>query len=452
MKELRDQILNAYYQKYYANFIVLFNQYVDKGYGVDVELISKYIKVLIRTNKFDKAYKMLRWLERYSDRYPSIDEDLFILYYFCFKPRDAERIYKKGNVSTKHKSIIVRNLLLQGKIEEAKELVPQFIREEPSKEMFYVNRLIYNHEHYGAFIETDYESFKRNGNELTAGNIVYLKHEPESLVDVRQDEKCANRPYMIWKIEGNKLFLFPVSTVIKPNAYVLLKKNYPNSIGDRTIKDRLCTTTVKNVLSVSDKLREFDYHAAIDNVYKSTYLTRSIDNKRSNDPFMKTYHHEVEKYQVIKTVDVSTKTRRYFLVLGSNDKYYEVIELDYNRNVISDKVGLFGKDCLFYNSTALSAEQLENVKIQLAGMNLTRSFVGANIETNAGKHVVLFEKGDSCICVSIPFSPSYINLMTIKKNQIRKTNGFRSEEETEDIKGLITRNKGINFQTLLKKI
>ena len=160
MKELRDQILNAYYQKYYANFIVLFNQYVDKGYGIDVELISKYIKVLIRTNKFDKAYKMLRWLERYSDRYPSIDEDLFILYYFCFKPRDAERIYKKGNVSTKHKTIIIRNLLLQGKIEEAKKLVTEFLAEEPSKELFYANRLIYNHEHYGAFIETDYESFK----------------------------------------------------------------------------------------------------------------------------------------------------------------------------------------------------------------------------------------------------------------------------------------------------
>ena len=452
MKELRDQIINAYYQKYYTNFFALFNQYISNGYGIDIDLICKYIKVLIRTNKYDKAYKMLRWLERYSSKYPSLDEDLFIFYYFCFKPKDAERIYRKGNVSTKHKTIIVKNYLLQGKIEEAKELLTKFIEEEQSRDLFLVNRTIYNHEHYGAFIETDYESFIRNGNELAAGHIIYLKHEPDSIADVREDEKCANRPYMIWKIEGKKLFLFPVTTVVKPNSYVLLKKNYPNSIGDRTIKDRLCTTSLNNVLSVSDKLREFDYNTVISNIYKSTYFSRSSENKKSNDTFMREYHREVEKYEVIKIVDLSSKNKRYYLVLDVNDKYYEVIELNDECNVISNKVGLFKKDCLFYTSFALSAEQLENVKSQLAGMELTKTFVGANIETNAGKHVVLFEKGDNCVCVSIPFSASYINMMTIKKNEIRSTHGFRSDEEIEEIRNLITRNKGINFQRLLKKL
>ncbi len=85
-------------------------------------------------------------------------------------------------------------------------------------------------------------------------------------------------------------------------------------------------------------------------------------------------------------------------------------------------------------------------------MELAKTFVGANIETNAGKHVVLFEKGDICVCVSIPFSASYINMMTIKRNEIRSTHGFRSDEEIEEIRNLITRNKGINFQRLLKKL
>ena len=452
MKELRDKIIDAFYKKLYSYFFELFKQYMDKGCAIDSELVNLYIKALINTNKYDKAYKMLKWYETYSNRFPSIDEDLFVLYYFCCKPQDAERIYKKGNVSTKHKTFIVRNYLLQGKINEAKEILLKFIAEEPSKELFHLHKLIYNHEHLGSFIETDYESFIRNGNKLMPGHVVYLKHEPEIAPGAKSDDKISNRPYMVWKIDGGIVYLFPVSTSIKPASYILMKSNYPNSVGDRTVKNQLCSTGKRNILSVSDKLRDFDYNASLKNIYISTYLNRFSDDKKHNDAFMQSYHRDVEKYEVIKTVDLATKQRKYYFVVCINDKYYEVIEVDEEMNVISNKIGLFKKDTLFLTSFSLTSEYLEKINSQLEDSGMRRTFVGATVETGRGKYIVLCEKGDNCLCISTPYSPSYIRIVTINKNEIRNTLGFKTDEEVEEIKDLASRNSGTNFLKLYKKL
>lgn len=58
------QLYDAYYKKDYRKFLELFDNYLEKGYGLDLKIISIYIIVLERLNKYDKAYRITKKIEK----------------------------------------------------------------------------------------------------------------------------------------------------------------------------------------------------------------------------------------------------------------------------------------------------------------------------------------------------------------------------------------------------
>ena len=117
MTDLRDKILQTYDDNYCDYFCSLFQKYLNEYKIVDFDILVRYIKTLIKKREFNQAYKMIKWLEGYRDKY-RLDYDLFGLYLLCFKPQDAERIKQYGNMHSI--SLSVKMYLMQGKIEEAK--------------------------------------------------------------------------------------------------------------------------------------------------------------------------------------------------------------------------------------------------------------------------------------------------------------------------------------------
>ena len=451
MYELRENILKSYYCHNYEYCIILFNKYLKYKCGIDYKLIYCYIISLINLRRFDEAYEEVKWLEK-NNAHPNVNFDIFTFYLFCFKPEDALRVLNAGNINISNKSYVVKAYLLQGRIEEAKKLIVDYLNEGFDLEVRKLWFQICNHENKGAFIEMDYESFTNKGNELEPGHIIYLKQSPESLTTIENDPKSATRPYMIWKCVGEKVYLFPVSTSKKKDTYVLYAQKYPNSVGDRIIKSNLCSTSKSNILSVYDKVREEDLNVIFTNIYNAIYLNRTRDTRDANYEFLKEFHHEVTPNMIIVLADQNTGERKYFFVIDTTDDYYKLVEIDANDHVISDKVEMFRKDRLFYKGIRIPEEKALEIREELPKNLTVSSFVGARIEYFGSKYIVLEEKNDDCLCIEALYSPSYISIKIIKKRDIKDTFGYLSEEEVENLKGMVQRNaKKGSVPTTLKK-
>ena len=365
MNNIKKAIIDEYYNKNYEKFLERFEEYVSHGYAVEFDLIWFYLLVLINYRKFDEVYKFLQKIEKDAVLDQTFNS-LFILYIYCFKPKDAERLYLTKKLNIKDKSFIVRMYLLQGKVEEARNFINQTLAFEDNDKLRYYLKRIDNYYAQGAFIETEYKSFIANGNHLEPGHIVFLKNEPKSKHVIETDEKNNRRPYLICKIEYPKLYLFPVTTFIKKRDYKLYEQNYPNSIGDRSIKNNLCFTTQDNVLSVSDKVNDYDLNKLLTTMYQRTYMAHSKELKQANIDFMQTFHREVKDYDVIEYRDIKGKSPRYYLVLGIDKRHYKMIEIDYNElTVLGNQTETYSKDCLIYNLYKLSSLQKERLFSQI---------------------------------------------------------------------------------------
>ena len=287
---LYDLIKN---KKYYK-FLKAFDQYVKEGNAIEDTLISCYVNALASTGQLDKAYRILKKLEKYAEKTDSY-ELLAESYIRCFRIEDAERMIKSKKTPIKDYLNLIKIKLLEGDIEEAQAIINSRLKVETDQEILKSLRsyeqIIENHLKKGAFIETGYSYFKEKGSKLEPGHIVFLKNMPES--DHRnEDKKALRRPYMIWKIEDGILHIFPVSTQNRKKAYKLYKQKYPNTQYDRIIKYSLLHTVEDNISTIQDKVLEEDFRIIIENLYQASYFADRI-SKRQNKYFMKEYIGEI---------------------------------------------------------------------------------------------------------------------------------------------------------------
>lgn len=451
MLEIRRELFEVYQNGFYDYFCTLFKQYLNKARALDYAILECYVDVLIKKNQYDEAYNLIRLMEKSLDKYPELGPALFQFYYNCHRSEDAERIYKRRTFYLS-KPAVVRMYLKQGKIREAKDVLNTALKHKKDRaELLFLNRKIMLHEKCNAFIETEYNSFVKNGNQLEVGHIVCLKKEPTSVYDISGDEKRVNRPYMIWKREGNKLYLFPVTTVIRPRDYILYKANYPNADRERAIKDIVCFSSVENVLTVSDKVRDEDLKIIIDKAYKQLYFCKDKQLKVSADSFLQQYHDEAQLNDVIVYVDAVTKENKYYYIVNIKDNCYDVVELDSDLNVVSNNIQQFRKERLYLYSFTPSEEKKAKIEEQIPRHTLSRTLYGAIIDTIQDKYIVLYQKGDFCICISYLNSPSWFKVITIKKEEILNTYGFVSGEKLQELRDMVDRSCTVNVDNLLRK-
>lgn len=353
-----------YSNKEYEKFFQVFDEYLKLGYGIDQNMIYYYISILAKTKKYDKAYSITKRYESYANTDEAY-EYLAQLYFYCFKPKDAERVLLKSGTISKP-ILLIKIYMMQGKIDKAKEIIDKLSPEEMNEKTKTVKKQIENYYRKGAFIETEYSCFINNGNELKPGHIVFLKTNPEVNFTISADSKIATRPYMIWKIKGEKIYLFPVTKVCREKNYKLYHQKYPNSIGDRTIKTHLCESTIDNVLTVIDKVLDEDFKIIITSIFESVYFGDIKDDIIGNADFMKEYVGEPDIYDVIEVVDMNTKKHISYLVLSKTDTAYKVIEYDKNNvKIIGQNSELYDKERLIFRIHKLDEINKENLLSQI---------------------------------------------------------------------------------------
>ena len=232
----KKMLYDAFINQDNIKFLEIFEAYLSQGYGVDYDIIYFYVNILISLREYDKACRNIRIIEKYMVEH-HLEKRLIKFYTLCVKPKEVERVIKEYNLERDNEVALLKSYVLQGKIKEAKDYASvvkyRNISYEARGTVFIYESMIYNHQVKDAFIETEYNCFIENGNVLEPGHIVYLKHEPVSDYRNFGDTKMVSRPYMIWRIDGDKVYLFPVSTSVTEKraaeAYVLYVQKYPNS-------------------------------------------------------------------------------------------------------------------------------------------------------------------------------------------------------------------------------
>ena len=445
---LYDLIRNKKYDK----FLEAFDKYVKEGNYIEDTLIACYIKALVTTGKIDKAYKLLKNLEEFAEKTDSY-EFLSEQYVRCFKIEDAERMLKCKKTPIKDYLNLIKIQLLEGNIKEAQAIIDYRLKTETKettlRELRSYDQIIKNHLEKGAFVETEYSYFKKK-NVLEPGHIIFLKNAPKS--DYRnEDEKAVKRPYMIWKIEDNTIFIFPVSTQEREKSYKLYMQKYPNTQYDRTIKYSLLHTTEDNVLTVQDKVLDEDFKIIIDNLYQASCFADRI-SKKQNKYFMQEYIGEIDKYDVIKeVVHGSVSGNNFYLVLDIEDDHYRTIQVDYkNKKVIGVKSVKYNKDRIIYDVIKPDEETKQKLIEGLSELVTLKSLVGKKVIANNVRYIVVEEDKENYLCIDEIYSPSYINVEAVNKDDIRTITGSVSEEELDRIKNLISLN-GYNIKKCLKR-
>lgn len=368
---IKDELNYAFYGKDYKWYLTLFKMNLLE-YGLDLEMISQYLFVLIKLRKYDEAINIL---SNVSDNMIANNMGVTAanLFNYVGKPSEAEKILlNKKKLNNAERIILAKSYLAQGKIGATKDTLSKInynnISNSDQKVIKKINNQIYNNEKYGSCIEISYESFVKKGLELEPGHIIFLK-SPATLYEFDNDSyKENNIPYMIWKIENNILYVFPVTTKIQPNSiyYNFRDYDYRNSVGDRRLKDNLYVTTKSNVLTIQDKINNVDFNKSIHNLFNIIFFQQNKFDNPKKTRFLKKYIGEVNELDIIKYIDKETQERQYYLVLKILEDHYKLIRIDKEKyEVIGHSYEYRNKNDLIHEITRLSDNDKEYLLNQI---------------------------------------------------------------------------------------
>lgn len=440
---IKNKLKEAYYNNDLNNYQKLIDEYLSYGYGIDYEMIYFLIRLLINNRNFDKAYTIIKTLEKNIDNY-NIANELCCLYCWCYKPEDAERIYISKNLDDN--LLLIKIYLIQGKIEQAyntiiKSLNEKISFEQQNKYMKY-KFMIDDHLRKGIAIETEYESFIKNGDTLEPGHIVFLKDKTVTSLEILKDSKKNNRPYLIWKIEENDLYMFPVTTKCRDKdnhnkGFTLYSQKYGNNFQDRRLINSLCHTTTDNILSVQDKILEEDYKKILTDIFYSIYFNKN-EKIVNNLKFMKEYIGKPNKYDIIEYVDKNTKEHTYYLVLYIEANYYKVVKIDCKNYIIIDnKTRIIDKKQLISKIIKPTPEALQELLPQVSKILKLENLSWRKIKVGNIEYIVINVDDNICHCINAIYSASIILREDIKKEDIDLIGDTILEEEIERIQRIL---------------
>ena len=441
--DIKAKLKDAYYKNDIKFYQELIEEYLNYGYGIDYEILYFFIRLLINYRKFDQAYNIIKILEKSIDNY-DIANELCRLYCWCYKPENAEHIYISKKLDDN--LLLIKIYLLQGKIEQAyntiiKSLNEKISFEQQNKYMKY-KFMIDDHLRKGTSIETEYESFIKNGDTLKPGHIVFLKDKTVTGLGRLEDSKKNNRPYLIWKIEENDIYMFPVTTKCRDKdnhnkGFILYSQKYDKSFQDRRIINSLCHTTIDNILSVQDKILEEDYKILLKNIFCSTYFNQD-EQIVNNMKFMKEYIGKPNRYDIIEYVDKNTKEHTCYLVLDIEDNYYKVIKIDIINYIIIDNTTInIDKKQLIYKIINPTQVTLQELLPQISEIQELPNLSWRKIKIGNIEYIVIEEDEKNCYVINAAYSASFIMKEVIKKDDIDIIGDIVSEEESARIQNIL---------------
>lgn len=437
---MNDKILleieNKISNNEHAKVIEILNIHFKKN-GYKPLFLSYYIDCLIKLGLRDLACKNFELMMRmFPDFYRPkqlillyldlnmVDKVEQLLLIHKFNSRDLYRIAKKCYLNNIHD--LAEKLFRELLKTEKSELGTKRIKE-------YLRRIDIYKNDKDVFVETSYPCFKAEGHTLEPRHIIYVNKIRDDHFEnqYNEDPKRETRPYLIWKIENDKIYCFGITTQTSKQDYthqhyVLYSQNYKTRNFDRIVKNNLTVIDERDVETVIDRVTDKDFEIVIDNIYRDICFQHDI-LKKHNAYFIETVSSQFQPklYDVIQVPfqdEKGNRLRKSYLILGVDKKErYIVLEVSLKAEeiqIVNYNLSFMRQKSPILSIVDIDSERKNSLMEKVPSNFKNVNMIGAIVECDNKKLEILMEQDGLYICIDRTFyaSCSYISVEFIDKN------------------------------------
>lgn len=440
---LKEEIKIASKNSNYEKVVTLFSGYLRQNPKDDYEMLSLYQEALMKLGKKEEELNVSLKLSSGSNN-DFYKIRLINLYLDLDKKEEAFNVIDDSNDLKYY--LLGKICFLRGEYNRSLKMFRNFL----NNKIFDINyfykakeyiSLVNKHLNDNTFLEIYYDKFKEQDNKLEPGYIIYSDKVGNryNLSENNLDPHKKTRPYLVWKINPEHIFVLPLSTSMSKNSYVLKKDNYPNLKSDSTIFENFILLKDLDITSVVDHLSREDYLNITRYIYEKI-LSLNKENRKTEKVFISNYmkRMKIKDHDIIIYHDNGKNIDSYFFIISTDDYKYEAIPIEKKDNsfIISDrnKVSINKKKPI-YNVIKLSEDEKNSIIEQLENAYLLQDLCGKKIKINdKEKFVILYDLKDDYLAVSIPYSSSYARFKLISKDVEFSIDEEISEEELETLR------------------
>ena len=380
--EIYDEIKYNFNHSNYIETLTALEEYFSlKDAGITENLLYYYIKTLANLNRIDEALKYLELMIKLfpkSYSYEHYIHEKAMIYLLGNEINKAQELLESIDGKYDEKRYyydLGRIYLNKAQYEKAKKYFNKCITKKGEKKLNNLSKdnidKIKRYLHDGTFIEINYQTFKEKGFNLKPRHVVYAsKVESMDSSSVPASYKQSKIPYLIWKIEGNRYYAFPVTNKKKTiYAHMLKASDYPNFNFDRTIKDQLVCIDENNIKQVIDEIKEDDFYSLLDFMYRNKYFLYLKGLIGNDDLYlnMKMQEYNIQKNDVLVIYDKDERKNIYYYIYEEDNEKYYAVEVDSDSTTIKSlDTKEFDKSEIMFRVLKLSDEQKEKVISQLS--------------------------------------------------------------------------------------
>jgi len=399
--------------------------------GIYDELLDMYIKSLIRMGLYDDALIYIDLMQKCFPNFYS-QYTLANRYANCSENEKLEDILRNNQFSNEEYYIIATICFYNGNISLAKTIFEKLIKLEnvgmKYKIKEYLEKIrLFERKADIAFQRQSYSYFKNCGYTLEPGHVIYVS---KLRLDYKEnwandDPKKNERPYMIWKIEGDLLYAFPVTTQSNKYQYTFYSQNYAEQHPDRTLKDRLAVIRQCDITVVDDKINEKDFKEAMLAMYRSTFFSCKGEYPISIKYFMDETLRNMRANigDVIIVNDFNTHKKIFYFVSDIDElkEKHKVFEIDYSFKPEGNylQLGYIDLNMPILDTFSIQDDGIKQELLSLKPSTFdSDNMVGIIFNYGNRKLEILEETPESFICIDVTngYLPEIVEVVFIPKN------------------------------------
>lgn len=209
------------------------------------------------------------------------------------------------------------------------------------------------------------KEYLEQGYELKEGVIVYL-NSLEGVISEAPARTGIDLPYMIWKIENNIVYAFPIRIYRKHGHYIQGRKYFKSN--NQAVEATLVSFAISNISAIDIILDSTDCKSVIGDLYKRCCVLSSVNNTPKNH-FVSELEKKIliEENDIISIFDVNDRHPHYYYVIKINkeDSIYYGVEITH----INGEITLKNKNVVEIPKSSYILEKLTVSPLNIARIN-----------------------------------------------------------------------------------
>ena len=402
-------ILNLWeYKPYkYASLKEKISKYEQYKYNncLSYNQLRNYYMLLIYDGNYEKGLHYINSAYRIFNEKTSI-YDLILLYIRLDKLDEASKMLRQNHFSGKEYLKIGISFIFMGYYEKGEEYLNLAFMSKLNDSDYQIYKLyikkLYIHRRDGKFISMRYEKFKEKYT-LSAGDVVYVKKTNRYYS--QNDYKSQKRPYLIWKVNNDMIYAFPLSSQVEKNtkSYILYYQNYLNFNSDRKVKDHIVLINEKEIEKVQERITKEDLDCIMKNQYLSIIKSKNDLHKELLNVFLKQCRevYQANKGDLIYLKQNKEEKKLYLVldVLKENLILAEVEFIDENIKIKDEPFKLKYEDEFYSKKENITDEQKVQIQKLLENYTNTKGpHFGDLIKINDKIFLIVYEDDKYFVC------------------------------------------------------